>query len=128
MKKFFTLLMILVVVICAGCGRETYNHLTHDEARQMINSNPNIIILDVRTIDEYEKKHIAGAILIPLEDLRKGDFSKLPEKNATILIYCWTGRRAEDAADILVENAYKNVYEFGGIVDWTGSVAGTEIK
>ena len=123
----------LVLIICAalligGCGEATYSHLTHDEARAMLASNPQAILLDVRTPEEFEKRHITGAILLPIEDLRDGDFSKLPDKNATIIIYCWTGRRAEDSAQILVEAGYTHVYEMGGIVDWTGSVSGTDLE
>jgi rhodanese-related sulfurtransferase len=117
-----------VCLMLTGCGDETaFKHLTHDEARKMIASNPDVIILDVRTPQEFEKKHVFNAVLLPIEDLREGDFSKLPDKNATILVYCWTGRRAQDSAQILIDNGYKNVYEFGGIVDWVGSVAGTNL-
>ena len=94
----------------------------------MLASNPQAILLDVRTPEEFEKRHITGAILLPIEDLRDGDFSKLPDKNATIIIYCWTGRRAEDSAQILTDNGYINVYEMGGIVDWTGSVSGNDLE
>ena len=129
MKKFLTAaLMILIVALMTGCGETDYKHLTHEDAQQIMKSNPDAIILDVRTQDEFDKKHILNAVLVPIENLRDGDFSKLPDKDATILIYCWTGRRAEDAAIILVEHGYKNVYEFGGLVDWTGSVSGTDLK
>ena len=128
MKKFLTAaLMILIVALMTGCGETDYKHLTHEDAQQIMKSNPDAIILDVRTQDEFDKKHILNALLVPIENLRDGDFSKLPDKDATILIYCWTGRRAEDAAIILVEHGYKNVYEFGGLVDWTGSVSGTDL-
>ena len=135
MKKFYhyalrithyALSIALCALLFAGCGGTAYKHLTHDEAIKMVRENPDAVILDVRAQDEYEKKHVTGAILIPIDDLRNGDFSKLPDKNATILIYCWTGRRAEDSAQILVDNGYKNIYEFGGIADWKGPVEGTE--
>ena len=94
----------------------------------MMADNPDAIVLDVRTHEEYERKHIPSALLVPIEELRNGNFSSLPDKNQTILIYCWTGRRAEDAAQILADNDYKNVYEFGGLVDWTGSLSGKDLK
>ena len=84
--------------------------------------------MDVRTPQEFEKKHLPDAVLIPLEDLRKGKLDALPDKNAKIIVYCWTGRRAEDAAALLTEKGYTNVYEMGGIVDWTGSVVGNGIE
>lgn len=129
MQKYLTTtLIVLLIAICAGCGAEGYNHLTHDEAKEIMHSNPDAIVLDVRTQEEYEKKHIPGALLVPIEELREGNFDSLPDKDATIIIYCWTGRRAEDSAEILAKSGYRNIYEMGGIVDWTGSVSGTEIK
>lgn len=125
MKNFFVI--ICATLLIAGCGND-YKHLTHEDAQRIIKSNPDAIILDVRTPEEYDKKHIANAVLVPVEDLIKGDFSKLPDKNAPILIYCWTGRRAEDSAKILIENGYTNVYEFGGLIDWEGSISGKDLK
>ena len=125
MKKFF--LIICAALLIAGCGNN-YKHLSHEDAKIMIESNPDAIVLDVRTKEEYGRKHIPNALLVPIDNLSNGDFSKLPDKDATILIYCWTGRRAEDAAQILIEHGYKNVYEFGGIVDWNGSISGKDLK
>lgn len=133
MKKILSAvsLIILTLALFTGCGGEekfTYKHLTQDEAKKMIADNPSAIILDVRTPDEYEKKHIPNAVLVPLDDLRNGKFEALPDKNQTIMTYCWTGRRAQDAAQILADKGYKNVYEFGGLVDWMGRLEGTEIN
>ena len=122
------LLIICAALLIGGCGGTEPKHITQDEARAMMASNPDAIVLDVRSPEEYEKRHIPDALLVPIDNLRAGDFSKLPDKDAMILVYCWTGRRAEDAAKILVEHGYKHVYEFGGLVDWTGAVEGTELK
>jgi len=122
------LLIICAALMIAGCGGNEPKHITQDEAQAMIASNPDAIILDVRTPEEYEKEHIPDALLVPIDDLRAEDFSKLPDKDAMILVYCWTGRRAEDSAKILVEHGYKHVYEFGGLVDWTGAFEGMELK
>ena len=127
MKKFLTALMILIVAICAGCGGNSYKHISQDEAKKIVAANPEAIILDVRTFEEFSKKRVTGALLATIEDLREGNFSKIPDKEATILVYCHTGRRAEEAAQILVDNGYKNVYEFGGFIDWKGPVEGTEV-
>lgn len=131
MKKFLSAvaLIVLVAALCAGCGEEkiTYRYINQAEGQQMIENNPDVVILDVRTPQEYEVKHIKGAVLLPLDDLRKGDFSKIPDKNATILTYCWTEQRARGASEILVAQGYRNVYEMGGIFDWKGELAGDEI-
>lgn len=130
LQKNFAAVFLLCVMIflMTGCGGDDYKRLTHDEVKEIMNSNPHAIILDVRSPEEYEKKHIYKAISVPLDDLREGNFSKLPDKDAMILVYCRTGRRSKEAATILVEHGYKNIYEFGGIIDWTGSVSGTDIN
>lgn len=130
MKKFLAVAMILLLALCTGCGGEqksVYKSLPQDQAVKMMSEKPDVIVLDVRTAEEYEKKHIPNAKSVPLEEFQNGNFSSLPDKNATILIYCWTGRRAQDSAQILVDKGYKNVYEFGGMVDWKGPVVGTEL-
>ena len=128
MKKF--LLLIILTLTLSGCDTTagSYQHLTPEDAAKVMQTENNIIILDVRTQEEYDKKHIPNAVLLPIEELRKGNFELLPDKNQKILVYCWTGRRAEDSAKILAENGYKNVYDFGGLVEWTGEVEGSEIK
>lgn len=123
------LLIVLSAILIGGCGVEkaTYKHVTFDQAQKVLADNPDGIIVDVRTVDEYEKKHIPHAVNIPLENLREGKFEQIPDKNQTLLLYCWTGRRAQDAAQVLVDKGYKKVYEMGGIVDWTGKLEGTEV-
>lgn len=128
MKKL--LLLTILIMTLSGCGgtAESYQHLSADEAIKIMQTEKNILILDVRTQEEYNKKHIPNAVLLPIEELRKNNFAPLKDKNQKILIYCWTGRRAEDSAQILVDKGYKNVYEFGGLVDWTGEVEGAEVE
>ena len=127
MKKI--LLLLILMLSLSGCGgANTYQHLTPSEAAEIIHTDKTILLLDVRTLEEYEKKHIPNAVLLPIEELRKGNFSPLQDKNQKILIYCWTGRRAEDAAKILVDEGYTNVFEFGGLVDWTGNIEGSEVN
>lgn len=125
-KIFFTATLFLAMLF-AGCGG-TSTHLEQDEAKKMMKSRSDILIVDVRTQAEYDKKHIPGAVLVPIEDLKKGDFSALPDKSKILLLYCWTGRRAEDATAILIAHGYTRIYEFGGLVDWDGSVEGEEVE
>lgn len=125
MKKFF-IPIIFICMIIAGCSN-TYTHLSAEEAAKFMKRNPDAIILDVRTEDEYSRHHIPNSLLVPIETLRAGDFSALPDKNKIIMVYCWTGRRAEDASAILIENGYTNIYEFGGLIDWRGEVEGIDI-
>lgn len=121
-RKARTILLtfaFFALALCTGCGKE-YQHISHEEAEHMMETCPDCVIVDVRRQDEYDKRHIQGAILVPIEDIREGKLDALPDKNQTLLLYCWTGRRSEDSAELLSSYGYKNVYEFGGLVDWTG--------
>lgn len=127
MNKVFPLMILfLISTLLMGCSNE-YKHLSKEEALELMETQDDYLIVDVRTEEEYDRKHIPKAILIPIEQLKAGNFSKLPNKNQTLLVYCWTGRRAEDSAKILVNNGYKNVYEIGGLVDWNGKIEGNEV-
>ena len=123
----FFVIVIFIITFFSGCGN-SYKSINQDEALQMMKSNENLLIVDVRTQEEYDKRHIPNAVLVPINDLKTGKFDALPDKNQILLIYCWTGRRAQDAATILADNGYTSVYEFGGLVDWTGETEGEEIK
>ena len=76
------------------------------------------ILLDVRSEGEYNEEHIEGALNIPDDELGERAADELPDKNALILIYCRSGRRSANAANELIDSGYKNVYDFGGIIDW----------
>lgn len=73
---------------------------------------------DVRTPQEYAEGHIDGALNI---NLQSDDFQKMAEKDlskdATILVYCRSGRRSMDAAEILTKLGYKVVNLKGGIIE-----------
>ena len=99
-------------------SREAYMNITQEEAKELMDTQENYIILDVRRQDEYDEKHIPGAILIPNEVIRERAEAELTDKDQLILVYCRSGRRSKIAAEILVDLGYTNIKEFGGILDW----------
>ncbi|MBP5200859.1 MAG: rhodanese-like domain-containing protein [Schwartzia sp.] len=125
-QKTAVLLLLLFALLLQGCGGSGFKHIGMNEAAKMMESDKNVVIVDVRTQEEYDRKHVLGAICVPIEDIRADKLDKLPDKNKTLMLYCWTGRRSEDAAAILAKQGYKNVYDFGGLVDWNGKVEGKE--
>ncbi len=123
MKKLSFLL--LAVMLLAACGQDkenereaVYMNITAKEARQIMDSEEDYIILDVRTQEEYDEGHIPGAILIPNTEIEDRAEEILTDKEQLILVYCRSGRRSKMAAEILVELGYTNIKEFGGIIDW----------
>lgn len=129
-KRIFWLAMVVVMVFACGCGgassapaeQSAYRHVSSDEARKMMEKESGYIILDVRTQREYAEGHIPKAICIPNETIDKEQPSLLPDKEQEIFVYCRSGRRSKEAAGKLAAMGYKNIVEFGGIIDWHGKV------
>lgn len=97
--------------------------ITSHEAQEMMQLE-GIIILDVRTQDEFDHGHIQYAILLPYNEITALAASALPDKSQTILIYCQSGRRSNIAAWALSDLGYTAVYDFGGIQSWHGPIMG----
>ena len=127
MKRIILLSVVLIALLC-GCapqneGEEekmTYTQITVNKAIEMMESESNYIILDVRTFEEYNERHIPGAICVPNESIGTEPIEELPQKDQLILVYCRSGRRSKEAAEKLAAMVYSNIYEFCGILDWTG--------
>ena len=129
MKKMISLLLLLLsfsllLSACAPDGgtadiqKAEYRKINAEEAKTMMDENENVILVDVRTQEEYDEGHIEGAILIPNETITDTMPEQLADADAVILVYCRSGRRSEEAARKLVDLGYTNVYDFGGIIDW----------
>lgn len=118
----------LCILILIGCGGKdpsevgSYITTTAEKAKTMMDEQKGYILLDVRTQEEFDEGHIEGAILIPDTEIRDRAGTELPDKDATILIYCRSGRRSKLAAQDLVDLGYTHVYEFGGILNWPYAV------
>jgi len=95
-----------------------YQKIDARAAKEKMDAEKDRIILDVRTQSEYDEGHIEGALLLPDTEIADRAEEKLPDKNATVLVYCRSGRRSEEAAKALMEMGYSSVYDFGGILDW----------
>ena len=99
-----------------------YQNITAEEAKRIMDTESDYIILDVREQYEYDEGHVPGAILIPYTEIENQAEEKLPDKDVLLLIYCRSGRRSKIAAETLVELGYTNIKEFGGIIDWPYSI------
>lgn len=120
-KKIIPLLLFLFLFAGCGVSAETgssYKQLSMEEAISMMEKESNYILLDVRTAEEFEGKHIPGAINIPNETISSEELPELPDKDQLILVYCRSGNRSKQASRKLAEQGYTNIVEFGGINDW----------
>ena len=124
--------IILTAAVLAGCIQKTnkeqteatqvnigtYYQISQDEAKRIMDEESDCIIVDAREQSEYDEGHIKGAIVIPYTEIEQKAEELLPNKTQLILVYCRSGRRSKIAAQSLVNMGYKNVKEFGGIIDW----------
>ena len=124
MKRILPIFLVaLLLVGCAAPAEEiTYRQVNMDEAITMMEEGSGYIILDVRTLGEFEEKHIPGAINVANETIGTDEIPELPDKDQLILVYCRSGNRSKQASEKLVALGYTNIIEFGGINDWPGEV------
>ncbi len=98
-----------------------------DEARDLLDKNPDILLLDVRQPEEYKKAHIPGAVLLPLPDLP--DRLAGLEASKGIITYCRIGRRSLAAAQLIADETDSEIYTIdGGIMAWNGLVATGDVE
>ena len=80
-----------------------------------------VAIVDVRTESEYDEAHIPGAISLPFDEIGTNKLGPLPDLDETIIVYCRTGVQSKLAVGKLMSIGYTDVYDLGGIRDWTYS-------
>lgn len=124
MKKLILLIGLILTLSLCGCTKNTadnslgYEQITAEAAKELMDTETDYVIVDARTIEEFEEGHIPGAILLPDYDVREKAEEVLTDKEQLILVYCRSGNRSKVASNDLVELGYTNVKEFGGIKDW----------
>jgi len=120
--------VIFIMGFLSGCSNQntktdatsgaSYSKVTPKEAKERLDSEDEIILLDVRTKQEYNSGHIEDSILIPVSDLKEDAEDVLKDKETPIIIYCRSGNRSATASKILLDLGYKKVYDLGGINKW----------
>ena len=142
MKKVLCIISILLCILLSGCRDATsigiiggadgptsikvsekgekamYEQISAIDAKKIMDSGEEYIILDTREQDEFDEGHIPGATLIPYTEIENKAEEMLSDKDKLIFVYCRSGRRSKIAAESLVKLGYTNVKEFGGIIDW----------
>jgi rhodanese-related sulfurtransferase len=125
-KKTQVILVFTVIVLSAAAyyfaqkgpkQGPVYGNVDSKTARDIMDEKDDLVILDVRTVTEYESGHLEGAINIPVEGLSQR-LSELDPKDE-ILVYCRTGNRSTNAVRILKTNGFEKLYHMdGGITAW----------
>jgi rhodanese-related sulfurtransferase len=95
-----------------------FDSITPTQAQELLKEGDNVVVLDVRTPDEFTQGHIQDAVLMPVQLLEQ-NLAELDEsKNKKILVYCASGMRSVAASRILSENGFTAINLKGGIGQW----------
>lgn len=113
-----------LLIPVAGCSQQDGNkastNVSAAKALEMIKSDSSLVLLDVRTPDEFNGNsgHLPGATLIPVQELKERMGELEPLKSRPILVYCRSGSRSSKAVEILAENGFNLFMLDGGIIAW----------
>lgn len=125
-------LFLCVSIACAFTASYVYFQFTYlaeqrlfktvsvVDSKAMLESIPSLLIVDVRSEQEYSQRHLMGAVNIPLSDLhnRIQEF----DRSLVVLVYCDSGRRSPQACLLFANAGFTNVYNMeGGITAWINS-------
>lgn len=137
LKKSISIISLLTIFILTGCNNKNYKNeinntelcncnkidnceckdlyqtITEEQAKNLI-YNGNTFLIDVRSLIEYNNKHIDGAISIPLDEIENIEFAK----DINLIVYCQSGNRSKQASQKLLNLGYVNVYDLGSIDNW----------
>ena len=125
-----SILLVIGAVLAGGCLQngvgtpptQIIENITPEEAFTLIQDNqdnPSFVILDVRTLAEYDQGYVANAINIDFYSATFRDELDALDKEKTYLIYCRSGNRSGQALGIMDELGFKEVYNLsGGISAW----------
>jgi len=106
--------------------RKLFEFLKHKESVRMYPSTykknlydgKSMILIDVRTKEEYDEAHIKNAFLLPVNRIEMEVGSVFPDQHLTYVIYCRSGVRSYNALILMKQLGYLSVYDMGGIHDW----------
>ncbi len=115
MKKIISFLGIILLL--TACGKQLYETIDTNKALELIDNGA--IVIDVRTVDEFNREHIPDAVNIPLDQIDTIAY----DKDLDIIVYCQTGIRSKEAVQKLADMGYSSLYNLdGGLLNWGGTL------
>jgi len=132
MKKSALIILAFTISISSSCQQANNNTLNKQESTEQIsatiptaefsdklNSPNGVVLLDVRTPEEFAQGHLKNAVNIDFNSEGfTSDLSKL-DKSKTTMIYCLSGGRSGKALNQMKSDGFKEVYNMqGGILKW----------
>lgn len=124
------LVAALAVAGLAGCSSddaaeggdaataEVVTTLTPAEGMELLAARDDVVLIDVRTPEEFAEGHLEGAVNINLQGADfEGEIAEL-DPEGTYVVYCRSGNRSAQAATIMAEAGFTDVRDLGGIQAW----------
>ncbi len=85
----------------------------------MIDQNQDLVLLDVRSPEEYARNRIQKSVNLPYETITRDIGELVPDKKTKIVVYCLSGSRSVVAAQSLIEAGYLNIFNMeNGLLGW----------
>lgn len=117
--------LVALMVLFASCGAsqvKNYKNVNVNKAEEIINTAEDVVVLDVRTPQEFKDGHIENAINI---DIFSDDFDAQVEqldKSKTYVVICRSGGRSANASNKMVTMGFEDIYNVeGGFIAWGGA-------
>ena len=119
---------LAALALCGARKISAIHNVRPADAEKLL-AEGGVLLLDVRTTQEYQDGHIPNARLMPITEFSKR-LNELPsDKTQPILVYCAAGVRSSQAAKILARNGFKDIYNLtGGIRAWIADLKSIQVK
>ncbi len=126
--KYLPVIYVIAVLIVGACNQKTieqtpvkeFPNITVADVQKKINAKNNILLLDVRTATEFDGplSHIAGAVLLPIQELEQRVDELNEHKEKEIIVICRSGNRSQTGTRILISHGFNAVNMLGGMEAW----------
>ena len=126
--RYLTVIYVITALIAGSSNqkpieqipKKEYPKITVADVQKKIYKKNNILLLDVRTLDEFDGPlgHIAGAILIPIQEIEQRIDELNKHKEKEIIVICRSGNRSQTGTRILISHGFNAVNMVGGMKAW----------
>ncbi len=119
-KKVFLILLLLILAGASWSQNMDAPFISPEAAHTILSSGKDVLLLDVRTHDEFISRHIPSAILFPSTEINKDSAAHVigPDLGRLLIVYCASGGRSKASSALLLSLGYTNVWNMGGISSW----------
>ena len=102
-----------------GFSEPDVPQITAEDVKHALDSGSDVILLDVRTPEEFTRNRIKGAVHIPIDQITQTVESVIPDKNSSVYVYCLSGSRSVHAVEEMQKLGYTRVYNMtSGLLAW----------